>query len=228
MNIVYTAILGSCDSLKPAPVGADRAVCFTDDEAHFANPHGWSLQMWPERSWQAPNSRREAWRLRCIPHVMFPGCTSHDGDTVTWIDASFTLTDFPKLMQDAKGHDLSGLRHHKRSSCYEEGREIVRVGQGDEAEVSAQLHSYSKAGFKPTGLTISCVLVRSFGPKAISFNEAWQTEIEAHPGDNTQLSLDYAAWKAGLTVHHLSGFRKDNPYSVHDHADHKRRRRPYQ
>ncbi len=220
MVIVYTAILGGSDSLKPAPVGADRCVCFVDDAQEYTDTLGWILLSW---RWHAVlSSRREAWRLRCLPHSVFD-----DYDTVVWVDASFTVTDLPRLLRDSAGHDLSGLRHHKRNSCYEEGEEVVKNGQSALMDVWAQMSGYEHAGFKPSALTISCILVRQNNPRVTAFNELWDREIRTHPGDNTQLSLDYCAWKTGIGVHHLQGVRKDNPYAVHDHADHKRRRKPY-
>jgi hypothetical protein len=219
MVIVYTAILGDCDSLKPAPAGADRCVCFVDDLAMCnQDSRGWTLQVHPK----APDPRREAWRLRCVPHQIFDAY-----DTVVWIDASFTLTNLPLLLQDSKGHDLSALRHQARVSCYEEGREVVRIGQSDEADVARQMAAYRQDGFTPSQLSISCIIVRAHTPKVSAFNERWAAEIQQHPGDNTQLSIDYCAWKTGVGMHHLQGVRKDNPYAVHDHRDHKRRRRPY-
>jgi len=216
--IVYTTIFGGSDSLKPAPVGADRCVCFVDNAAEYSgDAHGWELIPWAVSPMRGP--RREAWHLRCIPGALFGHYSA-----VIWIDASFTLTDLPRLLRHSAGHDLSGLRHHKRSSCYEEGRELVRIGQSDPDAVATQLDAYRRAGFRPSALTISCILVRT--ERANLFNLRWDAEI-GHTGDNTQLSIDYCAWKSGLVVHHLEGVRKENPYATHDHADHKRRRKPY-
>lgn len=222
MTIVYTAILGSCDSLKPAPAGADRCVCFTDDPAHVVDPNGWEIEFWPFEEWHEQDPRREAWRLRSLPHELFEGYTS-----VVWIDASFTLIDLPRLLRDSAGHELAGLRHHARGSCFDEGTELIKIGQSDRELVAGQLLRYVASGFKPASLTISCVLVRANTPKVNAFNAAWDMEISTHRGDNTQLSIDYCAWKNGIAWHHLAGVRKDNPYAQHDHADHKRRRKPY-
>ncbi len=217
MVIVYTAILGGSDSLKPAPKDADRCVCFSDVDVDGAKIDGWEM-----RPWSNTNPRRAAWHLRCVPHGLFA-----EFDTTVWVDASFTVIDLPRLLRDSAGHDLSGLQHHKRMDCYGEGIEVVRVGQSQAADVSAQLSGYKRAGFRPSSLTISCILVRQNNPRVTAFNELWDSEIRTHPGDNTQLSLDYCAWKTGIGVHHLQGVRKDNPYAVHDHSDHKRRRKPY-
>lgn len=222
MIVLYTAILGVCDSLKPAPKGADRCVCFTDDPTCLIDPKGWEILEWKSESWKESDPRREAWRLRCIPHELFT-----EYATVIWVDASFTVTDLPRLLRDSAGHHLSGLKHHTRKTCFEEGAEIVRVGQAAASDVQPQLDRYRRMAFKPSALTISCVLVRTNTPQVMAFNSLWLYEIRKYPGDNTQLSLDYCAWDHGLKVHHLTGVRKDNPYAIHDHADHKKRRQPY-
>lgn len=218
MIVVYTTIFGASDSLKKAPSGASHCVCFVDDPKVYAgDTRGWELVQY-----SAPDPRREAWHLRCIPHELFPNARM-----TVWVDASFSVTDLDRLLLHTGGHPLSGLRHHKRNTCYEEGREVVRVGQSDDADVARQLHGYSREGFNPSALTISCILVRQSTPEVTVFNQAWDAEIQQHPGDNTQLSLDYCAWKTGVGVHHLNGVRKDNPYAIHAHEDHKKRRQPY-
>ncbi len=221
MNVVYTAILGACDSLKQAPTGADRAFCFTDDPEHLADPKGWEIVQWSLGTWQEPNPRREAWRLRCLPHELF------DYSTVAWVDASVTVTDFPRLVEDAKAQHIASLKHHNRTCAFHEGRELVNVGQADPVAVNAQLDGYRAAGFQPRPLSISFMLVRSNTHKAAAFNVMWDQEIRQHAGDNTQLSLDYCAWSTGLTVHPLEGSCHRNPYGHHDAMDHRRRRKPY-
>lgn len=219
MTIVYTTIFDGSDSLKPAPAGADRCVCFVDDKQAFPDAKGWNFSRWGA-DFQAP--RREAWHVRCVPHLLFP-----EAERTVWIDASFTLTDLPRLLADAGDAPIAALRHHTRRNCYQEGREIIEVGQAKRADVRRQLDGYRAEGFAPQHLSISCVLVRDNSPAVRKFNETWDDEIRKHRGDNTQLSLDYAAWKHGLTIAPLQGVRKQNPYAVHNHRDHKRRRRSY-
>lgn len=217
-TIVFTAILGTCDSLKPAPKGADRCVCFVDDIAQHPDSKGWELVAWH----YAGDPRREAWRVRCVPHLVLG-----DYDRVIWIDASFTLTNLPLLLKDAGKAPIAALPHQARKDCYEEAREIVRIGQAPAEPVNRQMRAYREEGFKPTSLSISCIIVRSNAPDVTAFNEEWARQIQLHPGDNTQLSIEYSAWKHGLAIKRLHGVRKDNPYASHDHADHKRRRKPY-
>lgn len=220
MVIVYTAILGGSDSLKPAPAGADRCVCFSDG-GHISDSKGWEIEPQFYRD-DHVDSRRAAWHLRCVPNRLFGVY-----DTVVWVDASFTMTDLPRLLKDAEGHELAGLKHHKRADCYQEGAEIIRIGQADAGDVTAQLSAYRKEGFRPSGLTIGCILVRQNTPQVNAFNERWDAEIKCHPGDNCQLSIDYAAWKHGLSWHHLGSEYKDNPYAKYNQKDHKLRRNPY-
>lgn len=218
MTVVFTAILGASDSLKPAPKGADRCVCFVDDPSAYPDPHGWELVQHSYRG----DARRAAWRLRCVPHWVLG-----DHDRSIWIDASFTLTDLPKLLADTGGAPIAALRHHNRASCYDEGLTLYRVGQARFCDVEPQLLAYRRKGFKPTHLSISCIIVRQATQAVARFNETWASEIETWLGDNTQVSLDYSAWVNGLEIAALEGTRHKNPYSKHDHLDHKKRRRPY-
>lgn len=218
MTIVYTTIFGGSDSLKPAPIGADRAVCFVDDLFAYPDAQGWELV------YEMPDvePRRNAWHTRCLAHKWFP-----DATRTVWVDASFHLTNLPRLLRDTGDAPIAALRHHKRRTCYEEAREIVAVGQASAADVDRQMRDYRGDGFNPDHLSISCILVRDRSADVQKFNETWDQQIRAYPGDNTQLSLDYSAWTNGLDIKALKGTRHRNPYAVHDHNDHKQRRRPY-
>lgn len=220
MTVVFTAILGCSDSLKPAPVGADRCVCLVDNRSAYVDAKGWDLVEVPMAAGADP--RRLAWRFRCLPDTVFDAY-----DRVIWIDASFTLTNLTALLEDAGNSPISALRHHNRSSCYDEAETLVKVGSARSLDAERQIRAYRQDGFVPSHLSISCIVVRDRSNTARQFNETWAREIDLHPGDNTQVSLDYSAWKAGTEIRALKGTRHDNPYSVHDHADHKRRRRPY-
>lgn len=220
-TVVYTAIIGDCDSLKPAPAGCDEAWCYVDRDRF--NDFGVHAQGWNFAPVQAEGDpRRCAWRLRCLPTSILGAY-----DRIVWIDASFTLTDLPRLLRDSGSAPIAALRHHRRSNCYDEGRELVKVGQARPQDIRRQLADYQRAGFDPKHLSISCILVRDRSASVQRFNESWATDIDTYRGDNTQVSLDFCAWKHGLTIQALRGTRHANPYSTHDHADHKRRRRPY-
>lgn len=215
--IVYTTILGASDSLKPAPIGADQCVCFVDNPADYPDPKGWEL-----RRAITDSPRRTAWHLRCVPHMLFA-----QYERVIWIDASFTLIDLPRLLKDAGTASIAAIRHHRRNTYVQELDALVKVKQATHAQAEQQINDYQATGFTPTHLSISCLIVRSGSETVQRFNETWDREIQAHPGDNTQVSLDYAAWKHGMTIKALQGTRHVNPYATHDARDHRRRRQPY-
>lgn len=217
MIIVYTTIFGGSDSLKPAPKQPGViCCCFTDEPVE--DQKGWDIFQCP----RPENPRREAWRMRCVPHRLFD-----DYDRVIWIDASFTLTDLPRLLLDAGEAEIAALRHHRRKTVYEEGAEIIRIGQASAAGVNRQLNYYHERGFNLPHLSTSCILVRSNTVAVNQFNDRWAREIEGYSGDNTQLSLDYAAWVNGLEIKALQGSYRGTPYGIYDKVDHKQRRRPY-
>lgn len=218
MTIVFTTILGGSDSLKQAPAGADLCVCFVDDVSAYRDAKGWELRQVTIEG----DPRRQAWKMRCVPHLLFESY-----QRVVWIDASFTLTDLPRLLRDSRSAQISGLRHHARTSPYVEAQTLAKIGQARPEDLRGQMDGYRRKGFEPTHLSISCILVRDHSKVAQQFNDTWASEITTHLGDNTQLSLDYSAWVHGAEIRALKGTRHDNPYSVHDHADHKRRRKPY-
>lgn len=218
MTIVYTTIFGGSDSLKPAPDGADQRICFVDD-LYTGDRKGWDLILVPNLT---GDLRRHAWRMRCIPHRLFGKY-----DRVVWIDASFTLTNLPQLLQDAGDAPIAALRHHERNTCYWEGERLVKIGQSKAEDIEPQLAIYRAADFEPSHLSISCVIVRDRSKAARRFNDTWLEQIAMFHGDNTQVSLDYSAWIAGTEIRALQGTRLDNPYSTHDAADHRRRRKPY-
>lgn len=216
MIVLYTTIFADSDVLKPRPAGADLAVCYVDRPV--AASLGWTIVELPPPA----DPRRTAWRMRALSHLTFP-----DATVVIWADASFAICNLPRLVEDAGVTSLAGLRHPERSSCYEEGAELVALGQSDRRAVEAQLASYRAAHFAPHALTAANILVRRHTPAVVAFNEYWASELQRWPDDNAQLSLDFSAWRADLAVQYLDGTYTANPYMHFDMGDHHARRRPY-
>ena len=80
--IVYTAIFGEFDTLRPLPPGLN-GVCFSDGR-QVAN--GW--QVVPPK-YDDTNPSKRAKHHRCMPHRLFPG------EVTLWIDASYELKKLP-------------------------------------------------------------------------------------------------------------------------------------
>ncbi len=92
--IVYTAIFGGFDTLKPLPPGVN-GICFSDGNL-AAN--GW--QVVPPK-YDTPNPSKRAKHQRCMAHNLFPG------ESTLWIDGSYTLNKLPPEVK------LGAFRHFK-------------------------------------------------------------------------------------------------------------------
>jgi hypothetical protein len=214
MIILYTAIFGGSDSLKRAPAGPDRCVCFTDDPAIFGQ--GWEIV----RPSHYSSGRRAARILKLTPDDLFP-----DASASIWVDGSIEIRDFTALIADAAGADIACLAHPDRSTCYEEGEAVVRLRIAHRSKVSAALALYRRDGFAPTSLSTTGLLYRRRGPKVAVFNRLWREHLDLY-GTNDQVHIDYCAFKTGVPIAYLRGHYRDNPYARYDQVDHHRRRKP--
>ena len=214
MIVVYTAIFGGSDSLKPAPAGADRAVVFTDDVALCGA--GWEVAIRPE----AAKPRRAARVLKMSPHELFP-----EASCSIWVDGSIAIRDLARIIVDAGDADVACFAHPDRSTCYDEGKTVVRLKIAHQRKVAMALELYRRDGFAPTSLSTTGLFYRRHSPTVRAFNELWREHLDRF-GTNDQVHVDYCAWKTGARIRYLEGHYRDNPFAVYDRLDHHRRRRP--
>ena len=216
MIVVYTAIFGGSDSLKRSPDGADRCVCYTDDEALTGN--GWEIV---QHKLADPSRGRSAARcLKVTPDWLFP-----DAAASVWVDGSIEIRDLPRLIHDAAHARIACLPHPDRSCCYDEGREVIRLERAHPSKVGEALALYQREGFAPTRLSTTGLLYRRHAPRVAAFNAMWRDHLDRF-GINDQVHVDYCAWKCGIEITDLRGHYRDNPYAVYDRADHHKRRKP--
>lgn len=213
MIVVYTAIFGGSDSLKPAPP-ADRCVCYTDD-TKLAGA-GWEIvRRPPEKS-----ARRAARVLKMSASEMFP-----NAEASVWVDGSIEICDWAYLMADTDKADIACFTHPDRSNCYDEGRKVVQLRIAHASKVHLALEIYRRDGFSPTALSTTGLFFRKHTPAVAAFNALWRAHLDRF-GTNDQVHVDYCAWKCGVPITYLAGHYRDNPYARYDKADHHRRRRP--
>lgn len=213
MIVAYTAIFGESDSLKQAPP-ADRAICFTDvPPAHYL---GWEIV----RHEHAGRPRVAARILKMTPHLLFP-----DAVGSVWVDGSIKITNWQLLMWDAQPHEIACLAHPDRSSCYDEGRTVIRLERANPSSVGDALELYRAEHFEPETLSTTGLLYRKHTHRVQSFNEMWRQHLDRY-GINDQVHIDYCAWKTGVPIGYLQGHYRDNPYAAYDRADHHARRKP--
>ena len=219
MITVYTAILANSDHLKLAPVGEGRScVCFWDSSLpRPRDARGWDLV--PVAV--GPHPRHTAWELRCRSDLLFP-----ESDQTLWIDGSFHVLDLVRLLDDAGDAEAVSMRHPERTTCYEEGAELVKIGQAPADSIERQLAKYRADGFMPTAISTPGILLRRHTERVAAFNGLWQDQIRRYV-ENSQVSIDYCAWKVGLSIRYLDGVYTENPYVRYDSVDHQKRRKPY-
>ncbi len=217
MIVVYTSIIGNCDSLKQAPPPAPdrRYVCFTNNvELHG---RGWEMR------WNVPpaESPRKASRLLQVrSHLLFP-----EADQVIWIDGSceFYPGGLDRMLEDAGDAELAGMEHPHRHTCWAEGAETILLGQSPEGLVEQQMVAYGAERFPSHGVTTTGLFLRRHTTRVTVFNQQWEHEMAKY-GMNDQLSVDYSAWKVGLPVTRLRGHYLANDYARYDVKDHHARR----
>lgn len=211
--LVYTAIIGGCDTLKKAPSGV-RCVCFTDSLG-LPREAGWEIRL---LSMSTESPRLQSRRLRCQPDLLFPAA-----DVFVWLDASCEFRGFSELLVDAKDMEMAALAHPDRHNCKAESETCVKMGYRPRSVHDAQMAEFRAAGYAFRGLTAGHMTWRKNTARVAKFGEAWWDQILRY-GARDQCSVDYCAWSVGLNITHLTGTYRRNPYFWYDLKDHRRRR----
>lgn len=200
---VYTTVFGYTDPLhEPIVTGGARFVCFTDQPIRSKR---WEIVSLPPQA--APT--RSARAMKTLSHVTLP-----EADWTLWMDANFTLRVDPN---DLKRHgEFVTFRHRDRTRISAEAEAIVRLGKAKPDAIARQLAEYQAAGFDTDAmpqLELSCngCILRRHTPAVRALNEAWADEIDRHTLRD-QMSLDYTAWKLGLSLARWPGVHNSNPY----------------
>ena len=220
MIVLYTAIFGKSDSLKAAPKGPRRCVCFTDDPILAASGftgEGWEIIL--SADWGA-TPRAAARNVKTLSHDLF-----HDADATVWVDGSIQIKDWPLLMEHCGDASVACLAHPDRSNCYDEARLVVRLERANPSKVAEAIDIYRAEGFASTSLSTTGLMYRRNDPKVAAMNRLWRANLDRF-GVNDQVHFDYCAWKTGVPVRHLTGHYRDNPYALYDRLDHHNRRQP--
>src|SRR4051812_21635948 len=110
--IVYTAITGDFDALRPAPELWRREASFV---AFVDREHPCSG--WTQRKLAATHHDpcRSAKVMKILPHLYFP-----DAEYTVWVDGSIEIiatTPLPQLLAEALQHHDIALFRHRRRSC---------------------------------------------------------------------------------------------------------------
>ena len=182
--VIYSALYGNYDSVKPAPrCDGVPAVMFTDsmDAAMRAADCGWLPDYRPhyicslhgEAEIVAPMLAHKWWK--CHPGKAFP-----EASVSIWMDASMEVTveGYVDRCLDALGDDsLSLVRHPERTCIYPEADySATLTWRYDSAALKSQAAYY--ATFHPAGWGLFATgnIVRRHGPNVDLLGQQWWYE----------------------------------------------------
>lgn len=204
MIAVYTTVFGNTKPLhEPHATKGARFICFTDQPIDSPN---WDIVRVSLHS--TPN--RECRKLKQMSHLAVPDATA-----TLWMDSCFSLqVDLPELL-DRYPDSIVAFRHPHRNRIRDEAEAIVAHGKAPRDRIMAQLAAYQADGFdtdESPQQRISCggFLLRRHTPDVVRFNERWNDEVQSRTLRD-QMSIDYAAWKTGVSIGYFDGNHLDNP-----------------
>ena len=178
-TVLYTAIIGSYDTLKRAPETGDTFIAFIDGKTKkVVRP--WEIV---RPSFSFHTSMLTAKWFKMMPHRLFPDC-----EYSLWVDGSVEIIRketvaqlVAKYMQDA---DIVLFKHRKRNCIYDEAWECIRKRRDNKAIIYQQVNKYTQDNYPSNnGLAEATILLRRHTPKVNAFNEAWWEEVcnYSHP-----------------------------------------------
>jgi hypothetical protein len=135
-------------------------------------------------------------------------------DAVLWHDAAFRMDYDPvRLVEEWLTADVHVLafKHPHRTQIEEEAVAIAKWGWVPLETLQAQVATYRAEGFRQTMITSTGLCLRRLTPQVRAFNALWWAEVRRW-GWRDQMSVDYAIWKAGLTLRYIPGHYRDNSY----------------
>ena len=223
--VVVTALLGAGpDQLNvPPPVEQGvRYVCVTDRTEGV--PKGWDAVDYAGP--RVESSRQQARWVRAHVPDLFP-----QAEATIWLDASFDFHVSPSCFVDRLrdlGTDMLAFRHPDRHRIRDEAAAIIEAGQITPIAAAEVLARYAADGFDTdrhpqTILTAGGVLVRGTHPRVTRFGETWWRELKRYGERFDQLSLDYCAREAGLTIGYLEGHYAEHQWLYFDRDRHRGR-----
>jgi GT2 family glycosyltransferase len=219
--VVYTAIIGSYDSLiLPETIVDDwDYVLYTD--AEITGEHIFEVRKPPIDQGSA---RATARYLKTHPDTLFP-----EYDYCVWLDASILVRGkhLESAIEQCLSNDtlLVGNPHPHRTCVTEELTACLRLKKDDAQVMEGQVQRYLQEGMpKNFGMLETGILIRKLGDKAVQrFNEVWWQEISGG-SFRDQLSVMYAIWKTDLAFEYLPNMKDirlhaGNDYCLFPHKD---------
>jgi Protein of unknown function (DUF616). len=208
MNVIYTAISGHYDDLKPHPPIKDcRFIAFVDEPQEYLD-EGWELQkLIPFHKDPVRNSKQ----YKVLAYKMLP-----QTEYSLWLDGSMIIRDGFDLNalinMFLAEHNIALFSHYKRKCIYREAKTCINSVLDNPSIINKQISKYRSEGYPENhGLTENGVILRRHTPSIALLEELWWKEI-CEGSRRDQLSLNYSMWKTNTSYAVLPGTQYKNPF----------------
>jgi len=188
--IVYTAILGYYDQIRPIfPGSKARHILFSD--VGPKNSKGWEIA--PLYGIRQPQLMSR--KCKILAHRHFP-----DATYTIWYDGWVQMCIDPlELIQYLQGNDWAAERHADRDCIYREARACITLGHVNPTITWSQMNAYAVDGFpEHYGLLGNHIIVRKNTAQIAELEELWWAQLQKYT-IRDQLSLMYCLWKLNIS-----------------------------
>lgn len=211
MTVVYTAIYGGYDTLKPHldHPGVEQWICYTDDPQLGGTP-GWDVRA-VGGDFKHPRMDAKWWK--CHPPA---------GESSIWIDGSMEIVDsefFTTMLVLLEDDEMVMWPHPSRSSIVDEARVSENMAKYQGLPVVQQAHHYcNEWGFDDRSLWATTTIGRRHNRQTDRLGAAWFAECERWTYQD-QISLPPLLKRYSITPAALPYSLWRNPWwRLHGHA----------
>lgn len=194
MNIIYSAVFSSYDTVQPISLPQGWcALLFTDSTVSVK---GWEIV--PTKA-----TAKIFRKIKICPHLFLP-----PHDISIWIDGNI-VPQMPlnHLIKNRIGYHV--MDHPIRKSVWAEAQRCIELRKDDQKTIEKQVRKYRSDGYKDdNGMVATGVLIRTPGHEA--FGDAWWEEVNIH-SVRDQISFPVIAQKHKLNFKKfpfLQGFKR--------------------
>lgn len=212
--VVYTAIFGGYDRLKPQPeIPGVEYVCFTDDRSLATSP--WRLVV--ERPRHA-HPRMSAKHYKLFPHRVLPR-----NPLTVWIDGSVAIkrSDFPEVfLSHVNESGMALLPHPDRDDIYDEAELSIKMRKYFDQPILEQVEHYRAEGYPAkNGLWACTVMARDARNRRLRrLHRRWMRHNRRWSYQD-QISLPFLLWRMDMKPGVFPYNLWDNEwFDWHDHT----------
>lgn len=207
--IVYTAIYGDYDNLRPhLEIPGVDWICYTDNEDLLDDPRGWDVRLHRTR-YRHPRLAAKWWKC----HPPTDGKAIWTDASITWVDAGYLLN----IEEQLDNFDVALLPHIRRQCIYDEAFESWPLPKYVGQPIGAQIDFYRNYPWPPmAGLYQGGIIGWAGNVRARQIGAAWFAHNWIFSYQD-QISLPVILDQYDASVCWLGGGFWENPAFLYRH-----------